>query len=549
MPPTLTELLAALPADPESPDTQPESQSLSSDAARAYSEIFRDLSERLSKRPVPTGALRRASILATLQGKIGVAYAFHWVRGWFKDAAAKERDRAETNFRVALKVLDSMSYLRGAAMKLGQYLASVPESVPNEFVSMFAGLCFEAPPLHFALLREVVEDELGGDPHEVFATFDEEAFAAASLGQVHRATLKDGERVAVKVQYPGVGRTVRTDIRNLLRFMLPLRLGRDWESVKAQWEYVADVVDRETDYAREAGFQEQVRALFRDDDRIVVPRVFRDHSTQRLLTTELLEGSHLDEYLATDPSQAERDHYGELIFRAWYRIFYAGRMNYVDFNPGNLLFLPDGRLGLLDFGCMQVYSDEEWALMRLADRPLTTGERDDMLAFLEGWVGPQNPSEDAERLELNLRYLEWSWGRDFMAACTTLGTRRTSSAASRSSRKSCASGTSEPTLLPESSRAGIFSTGAFCIGSAPASTRRGSRRRSCAPRVGIDPRTRVDRLVAEPIRRRYRMTAACRSGRIQSALEAQGKIPRWPAGIRSARAANFAKSIQQSRRF
>jgi aarF domain-containing kinase len=227
--------------------------------------------------------------------------------------------------------------------------------------------------MHYALVRELLRDELGGEPEEVFSAFEREAFAAASLGQVHRARLRGGEAAAVKVQYPGIGRAIRADLRLLVPLLLPVRLGRDGESLKALMEYVRTAVERETDYEREAAIQERARGLLRDEDGIVVPRVFAAHSTKRVLSTELLDGVHLDVLLRAGPSQAERDRWGEKLMRSWYRLFYAGRMDQIDWNAGNFLFLPDGRLGLLDFGAVIPFSDAEWDLMRLADRPLTRG--------------------------------------------------------------------------------------------------------------------------------------------------------------------------------
>ncbi len=140
---------------------------------------------------------------------------------------------AEAHLRAAVKILRTMGYLRGAAMKLGQALANLPSIVPDQIVETLERLHFEAPPMHFALLRERVRNELGREPEEAFATFDTRAFAAASLGQVHRATLHSGAAVAVKIQYPAIGRSIRSDFRNLSALLLPLRLGRGWEPMKA----------------------------------------------------------------------------------------------------------------------------------------------------------------------------------------------------------------------------------------------------------------------------------------------------------------------------
>src|SRR5688572_7036297 len=260
-----------------------------------------------SLRPVPVGRLRRIGLLGTLQAKIAAAYLFYWVRGWFHGAAEKERMLAETHWRTAARVLDSMGYLRGATMKIGQTLGNFPDIVPGEFVETLEQLHFQAPPMHWSLLREMVPDELGDDPQHVFAAFETRAFAAASLGQVHRAQLKSGEQVAVKIQYPGIARTIGGDLRNLLLFLLPDRLSSDWQNTREQFDDLRTRLERETDYEREAATLQKARALFREEDGIVIPRVFPAHSTGRVITMEHLKGVHIDEFLATDPPQKLRN--------------------------------------------------------------------------------------------------------------------------------------------------------------------------------------------------------------------------------------------------
>lgn len=120
--------------------------------------------ENSSMLPVPVGRLRRLGLLGTLQAKIGAAYMFHWLRGWFMNAADSERLLAETHWKTAVRLLDSMTYLRGSVMKIGQTLANFPDIAPREFVETLEKLHFSAPPMHWSLLREMVFNELGDDP-------------------------------------------------------------------------------------------------------------------------------------------------------------------------------------------------------------------------------------------------------------------------------------------------------------------------------------------------------------------------------------------------
>jgi predicted unusual protein kinase regulating ubiquinone biosynthesis (AarF/ABC1/UbiB family) len=393
--PTIAQLMQAL----------PEPQELERAPGRAPAPELTGM----SLRPVPVGRLRRAGLLGTLQAKIAAAYLFYWVRGWFKGAAERERLLAETHWQTAARVLDSMSYLRGATMKVGQTLANFPDIAPPEFVETLEQLHFRAPPMHWSLLREMVHNELGDDPENLFASFEKRAFAAASLGQVHRARLKDGQAVAVKIQYPGIARTIGQDFRNLLLFMLPARRSADWETTREQFDDLRLRVEREVDYVREAATLAKVRSLFRDDEGIVIPRVYPQFSTGRVLTMDHVPGVHLDQFLATDPPQDLRDEFARKMLRAWYRMFYAGRLLYVDLHPGNFLFMADGRLGVIDFGCMIDMDDDLWEMARKNDRPMTTGRREDRVAVLKEWHMIGDDPADAERLRLADEWADWQW--------------------------------------------------------------------------------------------------------------------------------------------
>ncbi len=307
-----------------------------------------------------------------------------------------------------LKLLKTMGYMRGAMMKVGQTLANFEDLLPDEWVQVLEHLHFEAPPMHYALVREHLQNELGGDPETLFAEFDTTAFAAASLGQVHRARLKTGEAVAIKVQYPGIGRTIRADFRNLMAVMAPMRLSKDWQNSVAQWDTVRAQLEAETDYEREANLLEKARSLFTEDDGIVVPKVYRQYSTRRVLTMALLPGVHVADYVASEPSQEARDAYAAKLLRAWYRLFFSGQMHYIDWHPGNFLF-HEGSLGLIDFGCMMDVRGREWELMAQVDHAMQTGHREAIAEFVKVWCDISDEPSERDHLEHVMAYMAHIW--------------------------------------------------------------------------------------------------------------------------------------------
>lgn len=380
---------------------------VATDREERADDALRHLMTELSGQVVPTGVVRRLWTLGTMQAKIAAAYLAYWIRASYASADERERLLNETHLNAAIKLLGGMSYLRGIIMKAGQMLAAYPKIAPPEFVDALGHLHFEAPPMHFALLREQVRRELGGEVDEVFAEFDTRAFAAASLGQVHRARLHSGEAVAVKVQYPAIAETIRSDYRAMLALLTPMRLTRDWDNLRAQLDDARRMVESETDYLREAENMRRARVAFAPHEGIVIPKVVEECSTRRVLTMEWLDGVHLDRYLASNPSQEERDRYGALMMRASFRIAHAARLWYADSHPGNYLFLRDGRLGVLDFGCCREFTEEEWDYYIEMGRAHMAGEPEMRRALKRGiGLAPDDPL-DEEYMKLLIAHATW----------------------------------------------------------------------------------------------------------------------------------------------
>lgn len=263
--------------------------------------------------------------------------------------------------------------------------------------------------MHFALLREHVRSELGGDPTEIFDDFETTAFASASLGQVHRARLKgSGKRVAVKIQYPDIDRTIRSDMKNLKAAGFGMRFSGDWKNLLEQYESIERMLEREVDYVAEARHMEAARKCLQDLDDVVVPAVIHEFSTKRVLTMDYIEGQHLEPFMAREPSQEVRDTHGAQIVRALSRLWYTGRVVYADPHPGNFLFLPDGRLGLIDFGCSHSFSDEDYEDVMGVERASTGTEAEWRQAMAEGCdLEPDQMGE--ERYELMRKDCNWLW--------------------------------------------------------------------------------------------------------------------------------------------
>lgn len=387
-------LLAALPSDLVEP-------------ARARDELS-ELIESLAHRTPPEGRLHRAWILGSLHAKLAAGYGWTFAKGLFADEDEKRRLVAERHLRAALQIFGTMGYLRGAVMKAGQLVGSLPNVAPEAWFEMLEALQAEAPPMHFSLIREQVRRELGADPEELFASFDTNAVAAASLGQVHRATLKSGEPVAVKIQYPGIASTIRSDLANMRLLVAPLRFSREFENMIDVVTDIEETFAIETDYRRELEFAERARVLLSDLDGVVVPRVYRELSSERVLTLEYLEGSSFREFMDSQPTQEQRDLQLERIFTAVSRLFYS-RLVWADAHPGNFRFLEDGRLGLLDFGCCRVPTDVEWDLFLEGARTIEARGAGWREVVRKGCRLSEEELADTDRFERAVALVDWLW--------------------------------------------------------------------------------------------------------------------------------------------
>ncbi len=310
--------------------------------------------------PPPAGRFSRFLKLSTLSTGMMATSALGKLRKAFSGGGVKAAAiEAETHLANAMKLVATMGELKGAVMKIGQVLSIQEDAIPREFRDVLSKLQTQAPPMHPAYAIDVIERELGRKIAELFADFERKPFAAASLGQVHRATLKEtGEAVVVKVQYPGIDETIESDLKLAAPVVKALALTGKSYDMREMLEEVQARLREEVDYVHEAENQEMLREALAPCPHVVVPRVIRSHSARRVITMERLTGLHLDAFAAaTEGDQARRDAAAEKLSDVLWRMQVDVGILHADPHPGNFLFLEDGRIGLLDFGCVKVLPD------------------------------------------------------------------------------------------------------------------------------------------------------------------------------------------------
>ncbi|HET9018302.1 MAG TPA: AarF/ABC1/UbiB kinase family protein, partial [Acetobacteraceae bacterium] len=290
------------------------------------------------------GELRRFARTSGAVGGIAARVAGERVFGIRTDRASHAED---------LKTI--LGGLKGPLMKVAQFLSTVPDALPDEYAAELEQLQSNAPAMGGAFVRRRMISELGADWRARFATFEETAAAAASLGQVHRATLHDGTRVACKLQYPDMASTVEADLRQLRLAMAVYHRIDNAIQQDEIYEELAARLREELDYLREAAHMRLYRLMLRDEANVHVPVPFADYSTKRLLTMTWLDGRPLMRVLEEDPSQEQRNRIAEALFRAWYVPFYRYGVLHGDPHLGNYQVCPDGSVNLLDFGVIRVF--------------------------------------------------------------------------------------------------------------------------------------------------------------------------------------------------
>jgi predicted unusual protein kinase regulating ubiquinone biosynthesis (AarF/ABC1/UbiB family) len=352
---------------------------------------------------IPKGRIRRSAKLGSIIGSQGARYAGTKAANVARSEEDSKQALEARHLETAMKMVGALGQMKGAAMKIGQFASFIDtEFIPEEYREIYqeqlGKLRNEAPAMPWEQVVKVLDEEYDGEPlSEYFTEIEHEAFAAASIGQVHRATLLDGRKVAVKIQYPGIAEAMESDLRNagtIVRLARAIAPGLD---AKAIAEEIRERMMEELDYEYEAQNQRIFSRAYRDHPFIYVPEVVTRISRRRVLVTEFVEGIGFD--AIKELPHEERSRFGEIVFRGSFGSIYHLQQFNADPHPGNYILMNDGRVAFLDFGMTKKLDREQ---ILLEQRAFDAASRDDPEAFREalhelGFV--KNPSKlDAERL-------------------------------------------------------------------------------------------------------------------------------------------------------
>lgn len=299
---------------------------------------------------------RRFMKLATMTASIATKTVSNSIKNFNADEEQKNAARSQLFQDIGLKIADTLGEMKGAVMKVGQIASQYKDIFPPEVARAISKLQRQAPAMPFAEIKAQVEKELGKPLHQIFKQFDEQPFAAASIGQVHKAILPSGQQVVVKVQYPGVDEACESDLKQVrlaLRLMGVLKVDRKLQD--QLFKEIQESLDNELNYEIEAQNLEVARTFHQNLDRkIIIPQVYTDYSSRHILTLSLEQGDSIE--TASTWSQDTRNELGRRLFRAiGQEIFYLKRFH-CDPHPGNFAFREDGCVIIYDYGGVKTLS-------------------------------------------------------------------------------------------------------------------------------------------------------------------------------------------------
>ena len=297
---------------------------------------------------IPVSKVERASRFMKTGVKVGRNYLKHYG----KKAFNKELDKSNLHKQNAEDIYNSLSELKGSVLKVAQMMSMDKNIMPTAYQNKFAMAQYSAPPLSYPLVLRTFKKYFGKGPDQIFDTFSKSAVNAASIGQVHQATL-NGKKLAVKIQYPGVAQSVRSDLKLAKPFASRL-FNISKKDLDHYMEEIESKLLEETDYELELKRSIELSSSCSSFDNIVFPIYYPEYSNKRIITMDWIDGLHLHDFIETNPGQFLRDKLGQTLWDFYSYQIYNLKQVHADPHPGNFIVQPGGKLGVLDFGCVKV---------------------------------------------------------------------------------------------------------------------------------------------------------------------------------------------------
>jgi predicted unusual protein kinase regulating ubiquinone biosynthesis (AarF/ABC1/UbiB family) len=296
---------------------------------------------------IPTSKTQRSAKFVKTGFQVGGNYIKHYSKKLFNPTLNKD----ELNLENATDIYNSLSELKGSALKVAQMLSMDKNILPKAYVDQFSLSLYNAPPLSGPLIVRTFTRYFGKTPSQIFDEFNISSTNAASIGQVHQASL-EGKKLAVKIQYPGVGDSISSDLKMVKPFAFRL-LGMSQKELEVYMSEVEERLLEETDYDLEIKRSIEFSEACKNIPNLIFPTYFPDLSSKRIITMGWLEGLHMKEFMKTNPSQEICNQVGQALWDFYNFQQHELRAVHADPHPGNFLITPDGKLGVIDFGCIK----------------------------------------------------------------------------------------------------------------------------------------------------------------------------------------------------
>ncbi|MDO7845943.1 AarF/ABC1/UbiB kinase family protein [Hymenobacter sp. M29] len=352
---------------------------------------------------LPTTKVARAARFAKTGFNVGTNYIKHYA----KKAVGAESTTEDLHAANAAELYGTLSEMKGSVLKVAQMLAMEKNMLPSAYADQFAQAQYSTPPLSGPLVVKAFRDAFGKSPFQLFDEFEPEARQAASIGQVHFAQ-KNGKALAVKVQYPGVADSIKSDIRLVKPIALRI-MGLSEAQVRPYLEEVETRLLEETDYKLELRRGQEIAAQCQSLPHLEFPGYYPEYSTARILTMDWLGGQHMKEFLATNPSPEVRNQLGQALWDFYQFQFNTLHRLHADPHPGNFLMRAEhgGTLGVLDFGCVKEVPADVYQLFTALLAPETIADEARLTALLTQ-AGVLRPTDAPAMQTLYLRTMQAS---------------------------------------------------------------------------------------------------------------------------------------------